>query len=411
MKDKIVLITSAQPSANPRLVKEAKSLLLAGYRVSVIWCPISPWADEFDQQLFNDFPTIKWIKAGCHTKFDPLGFLYARIRQKIWLLIYKLIGNHFDAAIKSSVLFSQELKTSTLKYKADLYIGHNLGALPAIFKASKIYNAKSLFDLEDFHRGESNEKSYQSILARKVEKKYIPRINILTAASPAITEAYKSIFPAMDIITINNVFPLDYAIKEIKNSPEKSPLRLFWFSQHIGKKRGLENVIKAISSLHHEKITLTLLGSCSKEMKYYFLSLASSNNLKHDQLIFLNPVEEKDIVRIASKHDIGLASEISHTPSRDLCLTNKIFIYLLAGNALVLSDTNAQKKFIETYPCVGLLYNQDNPSDLSRLLLEYINKPILLHQHKLSSLQLATKELNWGVEEIKWMQLVKKMIG
>jgi glycosyltransferase involved in cell wall biosynthesis len=323
----------------------------------------------------------------------------------MWQGIYKLIGNHFDAAIKSSVLFSQELKTAALKCKADLYIGHNLGALPAIVKASQKFNAKSIFDFEDFHRGES----YQSKVLSKVENKYIPLIDILTAASPAITEAYKSIFPNKEITTINNLFPLAYAIKEIKELPE-TPLKLFWFSQYVGKKRGLENVIRTMSSFHHDEITLTLLGSCSYEMRDYFLSLASSYNLNHNQLIFIDPVEEKEIVKIASQHHIGLASEVAHIPNRELCLTNKIFMYLLAGNALALSDTNAQKDFLKTYPGIGLLYKQDSPSDLTRLLQQYMDQPELLHQHRVSSLEVSKRELNWNIEGVKWLKLVQKVI-
>jgi glycosyltransferase involved in cell wall biosynthesis len=410
MKATICLITSAQPSANPRLLKEAKTLFSNGYKVNVIWCPISPWADEFDKELFNEFPKIKWIKAGYHAKKEPFRYLLARMRQKIWQLIYRQIGDHFGAAIKSYVLFSQELKEAALKCKAELYIGHNLGSLPAIVRASKKLNAKSIFDLEDFHRGESDAKSYHFKFVSNVEGKFIPLVNILTAASPAITGAYKSIFSGKEITTINNVFPIQYATEKIKELPQK-PLKVFWFSQFVGKKRGIENVIKAISLFQNDEIIITLLGSCSNEVKNYFLSLASSYNLIHDQLIFLNSVNEKDIVKVASQHHIGLASEISDIPNRDLCLTNKIFMYMLAGNALVLSDTNAQKDFLETYPGVGLLYNQDYPSSLKSLLQKYMDDPELLNQHRLSSLQVATKQLNWDVEGIKWMKLVNKMIG
>jgi hypothetical protein len=151
----VALFTSAQPSANPRLLKEAKSLLYNGYKVTVIWCPISPWADEFDQKLFNEYPSIIFIKAGHHAKTEPIGYWYSRIRQKFWKVIYKIIGNHFDAPIKSLILYSQELNSIACQKKADLFIGHNLGALPAIVKAAKKHKAKSIFDFEDFHRGEA----------------------------------------------------------------------------------------------------------------------------------------------------------------------------------------------------------------------------------------------------------------
>ena len=93
----VTIITSAQPSANPRVVKEAKVLLDAGYHVSVIWCPISPWADLFDQKLFKQYPQIKWIKAGYHSQKQPLGYWYARVRQKSWQIIYRHLLLHMHS--------------------------------------------------------------------------------------------------------------------------------------------------------------------------------------------------------------------------------------------------------------------------------------------------------------------------
>lgn len=408
-RGKVVILSAGQPSATPRLIKEAKTLYYTGFDVSVLYCPTSPWADIFDQQLFSDYPKIHWIKVGYHSKHNIISYCLARVRRKVSELLFRIIGDKFRLAECSLVLFNKELEKTTCSIKADLYIGHNIGTLPALVEASKKYKAKSIFDFEDFHRGESVENSYQFKLISKVENKFIPLIDILTSASPAITETYKSIFPEKEIITINNIFPLAYALKEIKELPEK-PLKLFWFSQYIGKKRGLENVIKAMSSFNSDEITLTLLSSCSCEMRDYFISLASTYNLNHDQLIFIDPVEEKEIVSIASQHHIGLASEVAHIPNRDLCLTNKIFMYLLAGNTLVLSDTNAQKDFLKTYPGIGLLYKQDNSFDLTRLLKQYIDQPKLLHQHRVSSLELAKKELNWDIEGAKWLKLVQNII-
>jgi len=46
---KIVLITTGQPSCNPRVVKEADALSAAGHEVTVIYNYYIGWADENDQ--------------------------------------------------------------------------------------------------------------------------------------------------------------------------------------------------------------------------------------------------------------------------------------------------------------------------------------------------------------------------
>ena len=406
----VALVTSAQPSANPRLVKEAKSLLQAGYFVSVIWCPISPWADNFDKNIFKDYHKINWVQAGYHSTSQPLGYFYARIRQKVWQVIYKIIGNYFDAAIKSLVLYSQELTSLALQQKADIYIGHNLGALPPISKASKRHKAKSIFDFEDYHRGESHENSLQTKRVIDVENKYMPLISSVTTASPSISNTYKKIFPDKLIATINNCFPHEYAIDSVNEIPQK-PLKLFWFSQYIGKKRGLETVLEAISLLSEHKVSITLLGSCSSEMKTYFLSLASSFQLESNQLVFMGSIDEKDIVGIASTHHIGIVAEYGHIQNRNLCLTNKIFMYLLSGNALVLSDTHAHVELLKQYSDIGVPFQQENAGDLSKMLLKYIVYPNLLEQARIASLKLGQQTLNWEVEKKVFLSNIDRVLA
>jgi glycosyltransferase involved in cell wall biosynthesis len=409
MKQTICLISSAQPSANPRMLKEAKALFNSGYKVNVIWCPLSPWADAFDQKLFNEFPTIKWIKAGYHAKEEPLGYFFARVRQKIWQHIYKLIGNYFDAAIKSLVLYSQELNSIACQNKADLYIGHNLGALAATVKATKKHNAKSIFDFEDFHRGETSEGSIQVTMVKEIENLYIPLVDFITTASFGITEQYQNIFSNKKTTTINNCFPLSYGIESLQKLPNR-PLKLFWFSQFIGKERGLETVIESMSNFSNDEITFTLLGNVSNEIKLYFQSLLEKYNLSKKQLVFLGPVAEDEIVLIASQHHIGLASEYSHNKNRNLCLTNKVFLYLLAGEALVLSDTYAQRTFLNENPDIGLLYKQNSVVELTSVLKSYLRDSQLLLTHRQNAIKLAKTKYNWDIEKRQFLGNIESLL-
>ena len=409
MRKNIILITSAQVSANPRLLKEAKSLFYNGYKVTIIWCPISSWADGFDQQLFKNYQEISWIQAGYHSALNPIGYFYARVRQKLWQLIYKIIGNHFDASIKSLVLYSQELTSLALQKKADLFIGHNLGSLPAIVKAATKYNAKFIFDFEDFHRGEYKEHSESLAKIIQTENKYIPLLSLITTASPAITQVYKNIFPQVPIRTINNCFPLSHSVDSLFEIPNK-PLKLFWFSQYVGKMRGLETVIESMSKFSNNEISLTLLGTASYEIKIYFQSILDKLNLSKKQLVFLDPVSEKDIVQIASQHHIGLASEYAHNLNRDLCLTNKIFMYLLAGNALVVSDTYSQKSFLNDNPGIGSIYKQNSVNELTSVLKSYLMDHELLQLHRREALELAKTKYNWDIEQNQFLDNVKSVL-
>jgi glycosyltransferase involved in cell wall biosynthesis len=102
-----------------------------------------------------------------------------------------------------------------------------------------------------------------------------------------------------------------------------------------------------------------------------------------------------------------LESEIPYCLNREYCLTNKIFTYLLAGIALILSNTEAQKKFLQKYPGIGTLYNYDEPQSLALVLQYYIENKGVLAIHQENARRLAKEKLNWEVESKKFKNLVQ----
>ena len=409
MNKKILIISSGQPSANPRLIKESLALSSEGYQVKVIYCPLSPWADQFDNNLFQNNPQIEWIKVGYHPLKEKWKYLYSRIRQKYYQALYNFFVEKNDYAIRSMVLFSQELIKEAKNQKADLFIGHNLGALPAVIKAAEHFNAKAGFDFEDFHRGEEEKDSPHWNKVKQIEEKFVPKLDYVTAASPLIVKEYQSVFKNHSFTTINNCFPFTYAVKE-KTCLPSLPIKVFWFSQTVGKNRGLETAIKAIGKIETSQVQLSLLGNCSAEMKNYFLSIAKENGLNPDQLNFILPVDEKKIVTLASMHHIGLACEVPHIINRELCLTNKIFIYLLAANAILFSNTKAQALFLKENSGIGFLYEENNDLQLADAIKEYLLNPALMDQHRDKSLQLAKEKINWETEQQGLLQKVKEVL-
>jgi hypothetical protein len=134
--------------------------------------------------------------------------------------------------------------------------------------------------------------------------------------------------------------------------------------------RGIQNLIEALGSLPKGPVSLTLLVNCSDEIRSYFSAIISANNVD-GYVQFLNTVPEQELVSIASDHHIGIASEIPHIINREYSLTNKLFIYLLAGNALVCSNTQAQALFLDSYQGIGFLYQHNDAKSIAGILSNY----------------------------------------
>ena len=296
------------------------------------------------------------------------------------------------------------MKQAACNTKADLYIGHNLGALPAVVAAAHKYGAKAVFDFEDYHLGEYPSHTLEARLVKFVQERYVPGLAYATAASPLIAKAYQSHFPSIAVHTINNFFPMAYAVSQLPIIPER-PLRLFWFSQYVGRQRGLEQVIAAMGKARHAEIELTLLGNCTTELREYFTQEAIIHGVKPAQLHFLAPVQEAAIVKIASEHHIGLAVEVPHIENREYCLTNKIFMYLLAGNAVLFSNTKAQEQFLQNHPGIGSLFANGDIDKLASILSTYYDDPVFLNRQRQASYQ-QRQTCNWDVEKERFLGLV-----
>jgi len=407
----IVLITTGQPSTNPRLVKEADLLQKAGFRVIVLYCFWSDWALKTDKEVLS---AKKWtsILVGGTPENQSILYFFSRLRTKLFRSLSALIGNRSMLAERILCRCYPELLRKARSLQADLYIAHNLGALPVAVNAAKYHGAKIGFDAEDFHRGElSNAHSLDSLLIKYLEDQYIPQVDYLSVASPLIGEAYLSLFPRTRPVVINNVFPLDQLIERIPDSSSRKTVKLFWFSQTVGKNRGIEEIIQAMGMLKQYPLQLVLLGYCSDSTKTHFKYVADQCSVHHEQISFLEPVVPGQIVQLAAQCDIGLALEQKVSLNREICLTNKIFTYLLAGNAIIASDTKAQVAFMNRYPTLGKTYTIGNVEMLAAQVRFFAENRSYLQLCRTEAWQLAKNELNWDVEQQKFLHLIKGVLS
>ena len=404
---KIVLISSGQPSVNPRLVKEANALAAAGYEVVVIYSFWTHWAWEMDQQLFVN---VSWkpILAGGSPYQNKLIYFWTKLRFKLVTLIANKLTFNFGIAEMAKGRASVELLQKAKSIKAHFYIAHNLAALPVAVKAAKYHKAKCGFDAEDFHRQEVADSpvDFTYRIASFLEDKYLSQCAYTTAASPLIAEAYQHLYTQLNPIIINNLFEEKY----IQNPKERidGKLKLFWFSQTIGQNRGLEDVIEALNILDNEAIELHLLGNSSEESKDYFYNLLAK---RRKQLYFYKPILPEEIFRFSAQFDIGLALELRSPSNRNICLTNKIFSYLTSGLAIIASDTAAQKAFVEENKGVGFVYKIGNTEELASQIAYLFNNRVALRECKTKAAQLAIDKYNWEMESTKFLTIISNKLG
>ncbi|HKP12269.1 MAG TPA: glycosyltransferase, partial [Blastocatellia bacterium] len=345
-KRKVCLISPGHIASNPRLVKEADALHEAGFQVRVIASDYMEVIRSQDETIYSK-ATWAFKRVGLGS---PLGYAGRTLRQRsARLLAAAGYIPSLSAAAWAHSRMTGRLAAAAAAESADLYIAHYLAAFPAAAAAARRHGARLGFDAEDFHVGEVpdvSENRAEIALRDCIEAALLPRCRHLTAASPGIAEAYADRY-GVSMETVLNVFPLSDAPASCERQDGDrvgAAPSLYWFSQTLGPGRGLEFVVRAMGRMR-TTVSLHLRGLPAAGYVETLNRLAGETGVA-GRVHLLPIATPSEMARLAACHDVGLALELDQPPHRAVCLTNKIFVYLLAGLPLLLSDTPAQREMV-----------------------------------------------------------------
>ena len=408
---RVCLVTSGQPSTNPRLVKEADALSDAGYEVCVVYARFATWAVQADRQLDGRPWTMKAVQFG-EVAPRPLR-LALSLRRRVADTLHDVFPSSTAVAVRALHYIVPELGRLAASQPADLYIAHNLAALPAAAYAARVHGARLGFDAEDFHRGELTD-SAENERARRIpqfiEDQFIPTCDYVTAASDGIAEAYAAALGIERPPTILNVFPL--AEREVEVSSDELAAEkpvgtrsLHWFSQTIGPGRGLEDAVRALPRLPDD-IVLTLRGSWAPGYERVLRDEAEALGV-NDRIHGLALCPPREVVRRAAEHDVGLALEPGRDANNELATSNKLFTYLLAGLPFVASDTAGQRPVCQDLPEATRLYTSGSVDAFADAVRSLLASP----DARQAATTAGTSRYNWDHEQAHFLDIVAHTLG
>ncbi|HUL73832.1 MAG TPA: hypothetical protein VLT86_12060 [Vicinamibacterales bacterium] len=405
MVPRICLVTTGQPASNPRLVKEADALAGAGYDVHVVAAYSADWATAADRELLATRP---WSQTFVDWRLEaaPWTFWTSRIRHRAATMAapWLATSSASDAAVAR---IGPELRRASRRVPADLYIAHNLGALPAAWRAARHHRARLGFDAEDYHAGQVPRTDRMRRVIERVEYRYLPACDYVTASSPGIANAYAPLCRHGAPRCVLNVFPKAGRPRAAQAAPASGPLALYWFSQLIGPERGLEDVIRAMGQLPPSSVVLHLRGDRWPDYEATLRQLAAQCGLAGTQLIVHPPAAPADMVSLAAACDIGLALEPGATENSDLALGNKVFTYLLGGLAIVTTRTSAHRWFLAQVPGAAAGYDAGDVAALQALLRRWIDHRDELTAAKRAAWSYGDRRFNWDTEQHTFLDLVR----
>jgi glycosyltransferase involved in cell wall biosynthesis len=130
-----------------------------------------------------------------------------------------------------------------------------------------------------------------------------------------------------------------------------------------------------------------------------------------DKITFLPFAAPGEMVRLAVDYDVGLAIEPGITPNNQLALSNKIFVYLLAGLPVLLSQTPAQKSFASELGPAARLVDLNDPVDTAKRLDEFAVNSEARAEARTAAWRLGRERFNWDLEKFRFLELIENHIG
>ncbi len=404
---RVLFLLSGNISTTPRAKKVLEYLEHKGICVDLVMFSRGENWKHLDKDYLSRH-NVSWVYLPFSRKDDYI----------IWVLstgLHKLSGqikyanNTLQAIASSKANSIFFLKRNVLKaHDYDLVIGFSSMLWPAYEMAKKL-NVPFSFDMEDYHPLENIYHADKESEIRRRERlltDLLPKAAFVTYAAPMIKAKSDELLSVNGVSTkcsevINNTFNAS----DFKFAPcSDAKVQFVWFSQTISYERGLEQILPALNRFAAE-IHLTIIGNL--DPKFY------DDILKpYDKIITIKPAMAQSELHIElGRYDIGLAIEqtdlLKDNGNKELCLSNKIFSYLLAGLYIFATNTPAQSVFIESHLGSGTVSGQST-DEMLPVIKKIIDSIDSIRQEKSVRFENARK-YGWEAEQNKLTELIRSL--
>jgi glycosyltransferase involved in cell wall biosynthesis len=394
---RVCLVGATHPCHNPRLIREADSLVSAGHDVRVIAPSFVVELRERDERLMKRrswrLDVIDFCPGG-------LGGAYraykARGGRRLFEEMFRLTQRS-TLVDRAYIPALTAMTAAACAEPADWFIAHSHRALPIAVEAARKWKSKVGFDCEDLLALNNSD---APDIVELLEKNYLPQCDYVSVPSKSIAAELTKTHRDLTPVVLYNVFPLSLvngmSPPNSRNRSEK--LRLYWFSQTIGPGRGVEDALKA-ARLLGDKVEVHLQGNWAQGYETTVRQLARELRVS----LHVHTVVDHDLfVQQMDQFDVGLALEPLENRNAALTQSNKIGSYFLAGLAIAATDTPGQREVMEQAPNAGFIYPAGNPQLLADGLRGWLNDRNALSAAKQAAWEAARSGFSWDFEKEKF---------
>jgi glycosyltransferase involved in cell wall biosynthesis len=408
---RIAIVTGFSLARNPRVMKEAMTLSRAGHEVIVL-------GGELDEGGFERDQAIAHSRGFVFKSVGSLRTSQATGRARSWLRLRRRFGHTLFRATRIPSryqlgYFAPELLRQARDAEADYYILH---LEQALWVGAKLLEAgrRVGIDMEDWFSEDSipeTRRQQPRRLLRSLEEFLLHKASHSTTTSQAMSDALAKEFDCPRPTVVYNAFAwadrdsIDGLLMDRQNAELPS---IHWYSQTLGERRGLEDLVAALPYLKHPA-EIHLRGKSVSGFGDWLMNQIPA--AWHTRIFIHEEVPNHELLSRIAEHDIGFAGEMKYCRNKELTVSNKILHYLLAGLAVVASDTIGQREVARRADGAVKLYSSGNALALAEQLNSLLDSATELRSAKAAAVRAAQAEFSWEKQEDKLLTVVEGALG
>jgi len=375
--------------------------------------------EEVDRERARELS--EWLPTSTATPGDKVEVIVdtdagteADIRSRLWARITTPILRGFARTARfgfRAVKFlvgrqGRALKTLAINRRmievglsigADVYHSHDLNTLyiGAMCK-KKGPGTRLVYDSHELQTERNRMTKWWRRWAAWNERRWLPYADAMIVASPSWIDINRRKYgkvPDPSVSIINT--PELVSITEPRNLrgeldiPDEAPILLYQGS--IQENRGIEPAIDAISLLPQAVLVVIGYG-------YHRPTLEADVRKRGltDRVKFFGPIPNDELLDWTAAADIGLCNIVNSSLSYHTSLPNKLFEYIIAGIAVIGSDSPEIGRIVREEG-VGEVADPIDPESLAAATRTILSD---LDRYRAAT-RAAAQKYNWGVEEQK----------
>lgn len=405
------IISYTPVSKEPRVLRQAKALEMAGWKVVVF---------GFDGLVP---PPKEWIFVSVQNAAPNWGRIEKAIfARTLNLLLYGgiILANFgFISAIKRLGARLAHFASYTFfwrrqvirgfadrrpEYRPDIVLAHDYFTSDIAIEIGEKFGVPAVVDCHEYALGQYAHdphwvKWHQTVV-RELQDYLFPKLDGLTVVCDGIAEL------------IAGDHALQRPPRVVRSLPFFSPqpfrptgdIVTVLYHGEIFPARALHIAVRSMR-LWRPEFRLVLRGYSDPAYVVHLRQIASEVGVA-DRLEIQPPVSFDRIVPAANDADVGYFVHLDASLQRRFALPNKFFEYVMAGLALVVSDLPEMARLVRQYEC-GTLVPECNEESIARVINSLDRARI--DEMKRRSLA-AAKELNWDAEREKMMSLYREIL-